>query len=78
SGGGGGDQINNCTSVSLVNVLGGPHLTCVNERTSGRAHGGGRQVNDCQVDAALGNVGDLRILPTRFEGPSVTCVNIRR
>lgn len=72
---GGGDQINNCTSFTLISVLGGPHVSCVNVQASGQARGEGKQVNNCQVFTPL-SVGDLQILPIRSS--STTCENVRR
>ncbi|PZG18019.1 hypothetical protein C1J01_16235 [Nonomuraea aridisoli] len=69
-----GDQINNCTSFSLINLFGGPQVVCVNEQVSG---GGGAQVNNCRAVTVLGIVDDLRILPVQLDGSSVRCVNIR-
>ncbi|MEW2625439.1 hypothetical protein [Streptomyces sp. NPDC048106] len=72
----GGEQVNNCTVVSLVNILGGPQLDCVNMQTSGRGHGDAKQVNNCQV-FVLATVGNLQVLPLRLDESSTTCRNVR-
>ncbi|MEW2625438.1 hypothetical protein [Streptomyces sp. NPDC048106] len=77
-GGGGGTsgaQINNCKSVSMINIIGGPRVNCLNvDGKSGKHHG--PQVNNCS--AVLSVVGNTIFFPIEdTQGPSVNCANFR-
>ncbi|MFF2847397.1 hypothetical protein ACFVT5_13785 [Streptomyces sp. NPDC058001] len=73
-----GAQINNCNSVSLVDIIGGPTASCLNfDEAFGKHHG--PQVNNCNAVAALSAVGNVIFFPIEdAQGPSASCANIRR